>query len=562
MKADVFMASGHSVGTAGAKGLTFFFLLLSCILAILCVSTRNIYDDEHTSLGYVNRSVSEIIQTANSGNVHPPGMYLLAHFAFRAIPSPRWMTLVVLALLYIGLAVCAFNLTPLFGTQKEQICFLILATLQPQLLMWGLTIRWYGWWTPLALIVLIDTLQPQSAQHPPQFSYTRAIRIAIQLAALFYINYVTLIFLLALSVSLLYRYSRKSWKQYAVTLFLFALLIFPQLSAFFRVHVAGRDRQRSSVVVSLAHLAESVFTSEAYLPWLPVAIVAFLCFAALLVVGIIRAVQAAQASSITDALLTSNRGLASIVLFSVCFGVLIGASGLGVKPRSALILIPTLAPLFALIIGGLRSHVLQSALIGFLLLWEGIGTEHLVRRHGLAKSNMNDRPEEVVAFIRNTATTSVIGNCPVLVTYDPLLTLDAEESDIPNLLLLAPSGTTLALLKPPFHPNSCNGIDVFWVHSYLGGFGDDGELIDRELVSSEMSHQVCVEAHNFSFDPEAGRKRKLGFLGKTGDLPDYRYVVKSAHLPTSDLPSVLKSLPDFEDAEAREPPDDFTPVDR
>jgi hypothetical protein len=85
MKADVFIASGQPVRSAGTKGLTVFFLLLSCILAILCVSTRNIYDDEHTSLGYVNRSVSEIIQIANSGNVHPPGMYLLAHFAFRAI---------------------------------------------------------------------------------------------------------------------------------------------------------------------------------------------------------------------------------------------------------------------------------------------------------------------------------------------------------------------------------------------------------------------------------------------------------------------------------------------
>ena len=59
--------------------LTSAFLAVSLLVSLAFLSVRNIYDDEALSLAVVDSSVSQIIKAANTGDVHPPGMYLLAH---------------------------------------------------------------------------------------------------------------------------------------------------------------------------------------------------------------------------------------------------------------------------------------------------------------------------------------------------------------------------------------------------------------------------------------------------------------------------------------------------
>lgn len=526
-----------------ATRLILFFLIVSFALSLCCVASRNIYDDEHTSLYFVRFSASQIIQAANSSDVHPPGMYLLAHYAFKVIPSPRWMTLFVLILLYAALSLFVFQITPLLATMRGRICFLALVTLSPQLLMWGLTFRWYGWWTPLALIVLVHALQPSVAVQSLRFSYPRAVVIAIMLAVLFYLNYITLLFIMALAAALLLRYGLKPWKHYALTLLLFLLFVSPQLHAFYSVHLAGSQKQRANPFVSFARLLQGTFPSEAYLPWHPVAIAAFLCFAVLSILGAIKAIRAARTLSTAGALLTPHRGLAGVILFALVFFVLLALSGLGMKPRNGLILVPTLAPMFALVVENLPSRAMQSALLMFIFLWEGIGIEHLILRRGLAKSNMNNHPEEVIAYIRQTSP-----KCSVLVTYDPLLTLTAEESGVDNLLVLAPSESTLSIHRAAFNLNACDPVEIYWVSSYLGGLGDGGKQFAKEMLGSEAVVKARLQSRSFDYDPEAARKRRLTQFRDASDLPDYRYVVQTAQISKAELSVISKQLPDFEDA--------------
>jgi hypothetical protein len=121
------------------------FLAISFILALVFLASRNIYDDEFTNLDYVGRSLQAIVHIANTEDVHPPGMYVLSHLAYLAIPSPRWMTLAPLLVLYAGLSAFVLTVAPLLTTRTSRICFLLLATLHPQLMMWSNSIRWYGW---------------------------------------------------------------------------------------------------------------------------------------------------------------------------------------------------------------------------------------------------------------------------------------------------------------------------------------------------------------------------------------------------------------------------------
>src|SRR5580698_4035617 len=136
------------------RALVAVFVLFSVALSAGLLAVRNLYDDEILSLDIVTSPVGRILQVSAEGDVHPPGMYLLGHIAYRALPSFRWMNLFPGMVLYAGLAVFLLAVTPLFVRTRAQLCLLLLATMHPQLLMWSATYRWYGWWTGIALITL------------------------------------------------------------------------------------------------------------------------------------------------------------------------------------------------------------------------------------------------------------------------------------------------------------------------------------------------------------------------------------------------------------------------
>jgi len=526
--------------------LVALFLALSFLSSLAILSFRNIYDDEYSNLVYVGMSVPHVIHEANSVDVHPPGMYLLTKFAYQAIPSARWMTIFVLLLLYAGLAFYLYTLAPLFPNTPSRIGFLLLATLHPQLLMWGNTIRWYGWWVGPALVTLIVALQPATSEEAPKLprlTYRRATLLGLLLVSLFYLNYITLVFGAALGLVMLFRYGLRPWKQYLLTLAIFAVLVFPQIHPFITVHIPGGREQRSGLLLSLARLVQAILCSEAYLPWHPLSIAALLLFVALIVAGLLRARRLASKDSPSAALLTSDRGLASIVLFSLLFFCLVALGGFGVKPRNGLLLTPLLAVPFALVLGQLRSPKLKTAILIFIALWSSVGIEHLIRRHGLTKMNMNNHPEEVEAYVQKTQGTA----CPVVVTYDAVLDFKLITGPIHPLqvLTLTSSGVRTPAGSPTFSVSGCTAIDLYLVTSYLGGLGAGGKQADAEIKALAASLPGPAETQRLSPDPDAPTKRKLTFIGGASDLPDYRYVVQFNRITPTQYETVERSLPDF-----------------
>jgi hypothetical protein len=524
-----------------ARVLAAGFLALSFIISIVFLSVRNIYDDEYSSLDYVNLSSHQIVVMANSGDVHPPGMYLLAHFAYLAIPSPRWMTLIELLVLYVGLGIFVLTLSPLLPNKISLFLFLLLATLSPQLLMWGNTIRWYGWWTGLALATLVCALQPGRTQEQPRLSVGRAIAVGVLLALLFYLNYITLIFELALGLAMVFRYGRTPWKQYLGIAAVFLILIFPQVHYFIAVHIPGGQGQRSGMLVSLARLVEATFCSEAYLPWNPLAIGALVLFTAIAVSGWISLVRFANREEIAELLRRGRSGIESVVLLFLLFFLFVAISGLGNKPRSALLLVPLLAVPTALVVGSWRVEALQTTAIVFFILWCGWGIEHLIRREGLAKANMNNRPEDVASLLRSAPA----GDCAVVVTYDALLALTLSTSHLQHLLVLAPWQNAIYLHSHPFPKDACGTVDVYWVKSYLGGFGEPGKVVSNEMQTTRTTLSGTSQIYLLSFDSEASRKRKLTFLSGASDLPDYRYIVERTAIAPSQLGQLEQQLPHF-----------------
>jgi hypothetical protein len=538
------------------------FLSLSAALSVILLAVRNLYDDEIASLYLVISRVSDILTLSKEGDVHPPGMYLLAHLTWRLLPSFRWMNLVPGIVLYIGLAVFLFQIVPLFTRTRSQLCLLLLATLHPQLLLWGTTFRWYSWWTGIALVALTIALQPREPR--PTLSTPRAITLGLLLACLFYLNYITFLFAFALAAAMLLRYRSQPPKPLAARALLiagiFIALIAPQLNTMLTIHIPDADAQRYGVVVSTLRLLQSIAASEAYLPWHPLAILASLLFAALCVFGGLGLLRIARRPREGARPQTPGSALASIVLFGLLFFLLVAASGLGGKPRNGLLLIPALAPIAALIVENLRSRT-QTAILIFFALWSAVGVAHLLGRYGLTKSTMNDRPEQVVAFVERRAAQPTQA-CSVVATYDTDLAFALTQAHLPRTLILSPYRGTLFGGETALPPEGCAYPRLYAVQSFVSGSALRVSTFNGELQIAEQYIQGPPATDSFSLDPDARFKRRAAALPALGSdfasaarLPDYRYVVTSGPIDRASIEEMRHRMTHFlsgEDPDATE----------
>jgi hypothetical protein len=542
------------------------FLAASAALSVAVLAARNLYDDEISSFYLITQPLGAIIRAQSQGDVHPPGMYLLAHLAYCIVPSFRWINLFPLVFFYAGLSFFVLSLAPIFPRKRSQVCFFLLATLHPELLMWSNTFRWYSWWTGLALITLVLSLQPHVSR--PRLTKARALSIGLLLGCLFYLNYITLLFAATLATAMFFRFRNQPRRQLAtpalLTLLVFAVLIAPQLDTMVTVHLPGSGDQRSSVIVSVARLLLSLTTSEAFLPWQPLAVAAVAAFMALCVNAIATRFRRSPPMEVPRLQTTppaptegdrlslsqvpsSGEALFSILLFALLFLVLVTISGLGGKPRNGLLLIPLLAPAAAFAIGVLRPR-LQIATLVFFSIWSAVGVTHLLGRYDLTKATMNDRPEQVIAFIRQTAGS----DCPLVVTYDVGLSFALSQSRLPGLILVSGTGDPIFLSGPPQLTAKCQHIRLYAVRSYLPSIPGWINPLDGEAQSSTNFIEGQARNDYFSPDFEAHMKRRFAHLAgakrdlaDAAHLPDYRYAVTSGPIAPETLPALLKAMPDY-----------------
>ncbi len=530
------------------RSLAAVFLLVSAVVSIAVLAMRNLYDDELSSLDLVIGPARNILHHTAVANVHPPGMYLLAHVAYLILPSFRWVNLFPAAFLYAGLSFFLLQVTPLFARARSQVCLLILATLHPELLMWGACFRWYGWWTGLALIALTIALQPR--EPTPSLSSARAATLGLLLASLYYLNYITFLFAIALAVAMLLRYRIQPLRELLLRGLLACavcfVLIAPQLHTMFAVHLQQNSTQRDGVATSFLRLLQAIAASEAYLPWHPLAILSCIFFAALLVAGATAPWRRQRRTADREGL-QANTALTAITVFGVLFFLLIAVSGLGGKPRNGLLLIPVLAPAVACAVGTFRPRVQDAALL-FLALWGAVGIAHLLGRYGLAKASMNDRPEQVVSFVQQTSG----GGCSVVVTTDAGLAFSFAQSRLPRLLIVSTYHESVFGGARSLPAVDCAHTILYAIQSYAGGESAWQRRISKELWSSTESFMAPPRMHSFNLDPEASRKRSLARMPLLGhdladaaQLPDYRYVVSFAPIRRADVEAMRQRMPDF-----------------
>ena len=524
------MHGGLSRGTVGAQ-MTFrnwrlgAVVLVSTLLGLAFATQRIVYDDELVSYELINKPLAELWRVANHDDVHPPLMYALGRLLMLSGLSPRLSTLLPLFIANFGLLYFCIKLSPLFSKRSSWLLLVGLCLVHPQWVLWTHSIRWYPYWSGLALGglgILID------ASRSDRFKLWQGVALGICISGMLYFNYLTMpwIALMGLVWLLIAPANRASKKVYLVGVGLAALAFLPQIEAL-RDHLGRASSQVSNPVVALARLLIGLSMSDAMLPWTVLALMMALLVCVPLVFISAKNLWGSFSIQMRPPLFkidASNDGT-ELRVFLLLGGMiaLAAVSGLGAKARSFVALVPLMIFVLLLAWERLKSLWLRRGLALVTGLWLFFAWSHLLGRYGLAKASLNDRPEEVVELIRSASAAQRV----VVVTRDPALSYAVNKMAAEgNLPWIAWYSSPEALHRLPAFSTLPEGPQyLFVVESYIGADREIKEAFQhswqdlRELIREPKS------AH-LSLDPDYESKLKLKrILPEAADLPRYRFEV-------------------------------------
>jgi hypothetical protein len=470
------------------------------------------------------------------------------------VPSYRWFNLLPLVILYLGLGFFLLQFFPPMRTHRALAIGLIFAALHPEFLMWSNTFRWFCPWTGLALAALGLFLQPRKEVWA--LGWFGATAGGLLLASMFYLNYITLIALVALLPALWLRFRGHSVPQSRRWLYLSAVIFLtlsaPQLHTMLTVHMANSSGQRSTLLVSVLRLLQAIAGSEAYLPWRPLALLASVAVAIGLALGVIALCGKSPTARRDGAAQLGSSYEQTLILFAAVFLLALMLTGLGGKPRSAILLLPVLAPAVAR--GAERLPGLyQLALLLLLACWSCVGGVHLIGRYGLQKASMNERPEDVVTLIeRNQHAADALHrpavHCGIAVTYDDAVAFGLAARHIPELLILSAESGSLFAGTLNSLPSTCASPYLYLIRSYLSGIPQKDGKYSGQIDAARQFFLASPSVTNLSPDPQAAMKRRLShWLGLSAGtaLPDFRFTVTSGQFDRARLPAVRATLSYF-----------------
>jgi hypothetical protein len=498
---------------------------IALLMSLGWLYIRNIYDDEIISFYFISKHLSEIWTLANHGDIHPPGMYILSKISYMLIPSDRWVTMIPLFCLYSGLLIFILRYIHMFEKGNVKLVFALMCTMHPHIFMWGNSIRWYDYWTLLGLIALSVSLIPNSEKHNNSPTVVQCACLTMCLTAMFYINYITLIFIFALAIAFLIRYqfNTRTLMKITFVVVIFAISIIPQLIPFMSVHLKGSALQKSSIIVSLFRLSHGVFIGEALVPWHPIAaIIALLIMIPMLLFLIRSTLMYINRYGIITLCFQENPLWISLMVFFVVFFVLGSMSGLGGKPRSFLLLVPIWGFLFAYGLSRTTSRYIKYVSIFLILIWIGCGYKNLIMREGTAKGGINDHMEEVEAVLENAC----IGKRTLIFSHDLGLTyyINKHKGNQDWIVCFAYPEYFHNLYDCSIPVNYRPEV-LFVVGSYVGALESKAEELQR-LVNMFKSQCTNLKEFRVCIDKDVQMKKKIPWIREQAKLlPDYRYTI-------------------------------------
>jgi uncharacterized membrane protein len=413
------------------------------------------YDDElHNLILVANRNFKEIIDYTSIYDFHPPGQYIVNKISLQFFGlNEFWLSVPSIVFLIIAIAIASkfiFNLT---GSLKYSITSGLIIALNPLILLWGSSIRWYPLWTFLAVLSIYSLIKLFSQSKENTDFILKSILI-ITLTFSLYTNYQTITLVLSfLITALLLDLQDKKKKYYHLKLLtpvvaVVIILFIPYINVFrnhletfiFRKEIYEGFSGKSPFVAGGYFLFSIIFGNSIY-PWdYKFITLIFIAFTSGL--GILLYYKTHFSYSLKTYIQTfiSERQYKSfstliyitIVLF-LLFLIQIVLSG-SILSRGLLVL-PILFVIIASVIfyylfksKNIRLKILLSLyLLSFLLIW-AFGSFNVFTRHSLHKSGLMDPVEEVITIVQNISSTKKENL--IVINFDPVLTYYLANSEL------------------------------------------------------------------------------------------------------------------------------------
>ena len=468
--------------------VAFLIFISIAAISVASLSLGYFYDDEMFTI----RSVSSndyvsLSRYINQNDVHPPGSYLIVKFLFDMFGSWEAVKLFSGVLNAFALAVFGFLAFPKVAS-GARLPLAILLMLSATTVMWGASVRWYAYFNPIFAITLGILLFSS-------LSLTkRSIILGVACVFLFYLSYAALCAAPVLLLVHLWREKDNLRRPDIVILLLVGLLglavCVPQLRVFAGA-IGAADHQRGSLFVALSQIAITLFVGNAVFP----AAVAPALYAAL-VLGLGAYLLFVKQKSRLD-----RTVLAALLVGTVAMV----ATGIAIKPRNSVFLLPLVFLLIASAIDGLPTLFRRVALTA-IAIFQLIGVFDVITHRNTIKSGFD-------ADYKSTLTT-IVGwkqHCKGgLTVFDHDVTLNylLEQNSIATSSPFAASTRPVTL-----SPGDC----AVLVKTYRGGFSAEGiAAFYRELENPALKQQAEAK---ISEDPNAATKSRLGHE----PIPNYQF---------------------------------------
>lgn len=281
------------------------------------------YDDEFANMSIVTRyaTMGEMISFVNSNDVHPPGQYVLNRLLYTAL-GDWWLVRATTAMIGYICLVHFLHTLGFFSVHRSP-WQLTCIVAHPTMLMWGTSLRWYGYFTPL-LLVAVTLLLNRSIRASILWPLLFAL-----CTAMFYVCYLSVVICPILIVAAAIRRQntlRSEWPIIVASGALAAACAWPQVKLFLTSHLRNGDEQSSGMIKSVAGAAMGLFTNAGFFPLAPAAVVGALATLVLLV-------RVCTARAINGNL----KWIAGIVAITCALMIAAGITG---KPRNLEPLVP------------------------------------------------------------------------------------------------------------------------------------------------------------------------------------------------------------------------------
>jgi len=426
------------------------------------------FDDEFFNISLVEKHGLSTFLVTQLTDVHPPLSYLLNALLYEALGNWTGVRLIsaltiCAAFFYVGESIGKEH-----GHRAAVLTFLLLAT-NPALLLWGTSVRWYAYFLPVLLWLVIT---------PKNQNITYWAKLGLGLVVLGHIGYIT--FILAPALILIYWLANSNNFKNKIKYLLasmgcavFAYL--PQFLIFLNVHFPNRESQIGSIFKNFTGVFITQFSNQAVFP---------ISIAGLMgATGTLIIMYLALTSQRLRAI-SHNHRFISYALF-VTLTVL---SGIGSKFRNFVIA----TPLQALWLGTMspKKGMEKIFYVGISLVLAGNlwGVINIYRHQDTTKNSWNLPIELVLSHVKTES--HLCNEDAILFVHDPTLSYHFEKL---SLNLTGPYVRKGIELKDSY---KC----VFVVKTFPGSISNEQyEKMLTEFESLNFSNKTVFNLQEDSF---------------------------------------------------------------